>query len=141
MRKKYSVDLKDILNRFEGFEESLGPAEMQVMHDADLLLKGTIPSDETGRLAYLSRSAQVLSSLNNLLSRISFVHSQYTIEKNVHWGRLINEEGYEGRDKWVTALSQDTQLADMEKVTTALAAAKDHVNNLQWIIKTICGRL
>jgi hypothetical protein len=141
MRKKLTVDLKDILDKFHGFEESLGPAELQVLKDADILLKGTIPIDEPGRLAYLSRSAQMLSSLNNLLSRISFVHGQYSLEKNVYWGHLIKEQEYEGRDKWVVALSEDNQLADMERLTTALDVTKSHVNNLHWIIKTICGRL
>jgi hypothetical protein len=135
------VNLKDILNKFQGFDEILGPAESQILSDSDLLLRGAIPIDDVGKTAYLSRSAQLLSQLNNLHSRLSFVHSEHVLEKNIYWGSLINDQEYEGRDKWLIALSQDPKLADMEKVISALDVTKAHVNNLQWIIKTICGRL
>jgi len=137
----YQVNLKDILNKFNDFEHILGPAELQILKDADILLKGTIPTDPAGRMAYLARNSQVQSSINNLLSRLDYIINQEELEKNIYWGRLLYDEEYEGKDKWVIAVSQDLRLVDMTRVLNTLNVVKSHANNLYWTLKTLMGRV
>lgn len=136
-----SVNLIDLLDKFTGFGDILGPKEIQILNDADILLKGTLPIDEPGRLAYLSRNAQIQSELNNLLSRVSYIQNQAELEKNFYWGGLLREEEYEGKDKFTIALSQDSKLFDMVRTINALDVIKSHVNNLYWTAKTIMSRI
>jgi hypothetical protein len=129
------------MEQFGDFSKVLGPEEVRILSDADLLLRGTIPHDESGRLAYLSKSSQVQSRLNNLLSRLSYVWSMSKIERDAYWGNLIDREEVEGRDKRYIALAKDHKFRDLEEINAALEVVKEHANNILWILKTIAGRL
>jgi hypothetical protein len=141
MTKIRSIDLTDLMSQFRDFTQVLGPEEIKILTDADLLLKVTIPQDDTGRLAYLSRSAQIQNSLNNLLSRLSYIWKMHTIDRDAHLGQLIESEEVEGRDRRYFALTRNPKFRDQEETSAALEVIKDHVNNLLWILKTVMGRL
>jgi hypothetical protein len=141
MTKIRNVDLSNLTSQFKDFTSVLGSEEIKILSDADLLLSGTIPHDEPGRLAYLSRSSQIQSKLNNLLSRISYIKDMTIIDKDSYWGDLIDGKEFEGRDKRYIALARDSKFRDLEETCTALEIVKDHVNSTLWILKTVMGRL
>ena len=141
MTKIRSIDLSQLVDQFKDFTRVLGPAEIKILTDADLLLSMTIPSDEMGRVAYLSKSAKIQSDLNNLLSRLTYIRSMSVLDRDAYWGSLLEAEEYEGRDKRFIALARDSKLRDLEETNAALEVVRDHVNNLTWILKTIAGRL
>ena len=136
-----NVDLRDLMAQFSGFERTLGPEEYRILEEADQFLRVTIPIDDAGRVAYLSKSAALQASLNNLMSRVSIVHNMHKIDKDSYWGRLIAGRDYEGKDKWFEALSGDPRLRDMEETFQTFSVLIGHINNVLWSIKTISSRL
>ena len=141
MAKIRSIDLTDLMSQFRDFTQVLGPEEIKILTDADLLLKVTIPQDDTGRLAYLSRSASIQGTLNNLLSRLSYIHKLSVIDRDAFWGSLIESEEVEGRDKRFIGLSRNSKFRDLEETNAALETVRDHVLSVLWILKTVMGRL
>lgn len=139
--KVRSVDLSELIGGFKDFTQVLGPEEIKILTDADLLLKGAIPHDDTGRLAYLSRSAQIQNNLNNLLSRLSYIWKMHTIDRDAYLGELIESQEVEGRDRRYFALTRNPKFRDLEETNSALETIRDHVNNVLWILKTVAGRL
>jgi hypothetical protein len=139
--KVRSISLTDLVSQFKNWESTLGPEELKILSDADMLLKVTIPQDEFGRLAYLSRSAQTQGQLNNLLSRLSYIFRMMTIERDAWFGDLIESQEVEGRDKRYVALARNPKFRDLEETNAALETIKDHVNSTSWLLKTIAGRL
>ena len=140
-KKIRSIDLSSLIEQFKDFTQVLGSEEIKILSDADLLLSGTIPHDEAGRMAYLSRSSQIQSKLNNLLSRISWILKMSVIDRDSYWGGLLESQEFEGRDKRFIALATDSKFRDMEETNSALEVIKDHTNNVLWILKTIAGRM
>jgi hypothetical protein len=141
MVKIRNVDLSDLVDQFKDFTKVLGPEEVKILSDADLLLHVTIPHDEPGKLAYLSKSAQIQSKLNNLLSRLSYIFNMTTIDRDSYWGNLIESQEVEGREKRYIALTRDPKFRDLEETKSALEVIRDHTSSLLWILKTIAGRL
>jgi hypothetical protein len=141
LAKIRNIDLSDLTSQFKDFSKVLGPEEIRILSDADLLLHVTIPHDEPGKLAYLSKSAQIQSKLNNLLSRLSYVFNMTTIDRDSHLGDLIESKEIEGRDRRYLGLVRDPKFRDLEETVAALEVIKDHVNNTLWILKTVMGRL
>jgi hypothetical protein len=136
-----SIDLSQLIDQFKDFTKVLGPEEIKILTDADLLLSGTIHHDEASKLAYLSKSSQIQSRLNNLLSRLTYIRSMSVLDRDAYWGGLLEAEEYEGRDKRYIALARDSKLRDLEETNAALEVVRDHVNNLTWILKTISSRV
>ena len=139
--KLRSVDLSNLINQFVNWDKTLGPEEIKLLTDVDLLLHVVIPHDEAGRLAYLSKSSQLQGKLNNLLSRLSYIWKMSSIDRDAVWGELIESREVEGRDKRFVALATNPKFRDMEETNGALEVIKDHVNNTLWILKTISGRI
>jgi hypothetical protein len=139
--KVRSIDLTGLTSQFKDFTQVLGAEEIKILTDADLLLSGTIPHDDFGKIAYLSKSAQVQSKLNNLLSRISYIHKMGLLDRDAYWGGLLEAEEFEGRDKRYIALAKDSKFRDLEETNSALEIVKDHTSSVLWIMKTIAGRL
>jgi hypothetical protein len=141
MAKIRNVDLSSLTSQFTDFTKILGAEEIKILTDADLLLSGSIPHDEAGRLAYLSRSSQIQSKLNNLLSRLSYVFKMQTIDKDSYLGDLIESKEIEGRDRRYIALARDSKFRDLEETNSALEVVYNHINNILWVLKIIAGRL
>jgi hypothetical protein len=136
-----NIDLRDIVSQFKNWSDVLGPEELKILEDADLLLHVVIPSDDHGRLAYLSRTAQIQGKLNNLLSRLSYISKMSSIDRDAYWGEMIESKEVEGRDKRYIALATNPKLRDMEETNAALETIKEHTDNVLWILKTVAGRL
>lgn len=141
MSKIRTVNLQDIVSQFKNWDETLGPEEIKILSDADLLLHAVIPSDDSGKLAYLSKSTQIQAKLNNLLSRLSYIFKMNTIDRDAYLGDLIESKEAEGRDRRFLALVRNAKFRDLEETNSALETIKDHVNNVLWILKTVMGRL
>jgi hypothetical protein len=139
--KVRSISLTGLMSQFKDWHAVLGVDEIQILTDADLLLTVTIPSDDFGKLAYLSRSSQIQGKLNNLLSRLSYIAKMTSIERDSFYGSLIESGEVEGREKKYIALATNPQYRDLEETNAALETIKEHVNSVLWILKIIVGRL
>jgi len=135
LAKIRSVDLSSLINQFKDFSDVLGPEEIKILSDADILLSVTIPHDELRRLAYLLRSSQMQAKLTNLMSRLSYVFNMSVID--AYWENLIESKEVEGRDKRYIGLARDSKFRDIGETNAALETVKEHVNNVLWILKTI----
>jgi hypothetical protein len=141
MTVRTNVNLEVLMSQFEDFSHTIGPAEYQILENAEQFLNITIPIDEAGKLAYRSKSASIQGKLNNLLSRVSQVHNMHAIDKEAYWGQVFKDYDSKGKDRFSEALACDPRLRDMQETYMTFSVLKDHINNVLWSVKTVLGRL
>jgi hypothetical protein len=123
------------------FGPILGQGEYQILEDAALLLKGQFPTTPQDKAAYLTKSGQVQSQLNNLHARVHYVWQMTYFEKEAHLGKLIEEEAFPKNDRFNLALHCDTDYRKTCETLETLGVVKLMIENFLWSIKILAQKV